>query len=495
MNLKYKSVLALGMSVAMMVQAPVVAFAGDASTDQSGSQDTTSTTTITAGVETKADGFEVYGKEGTNTISSTCGNGYLTYQEQTPTSIGQTIDGASKAFTFGTAYPSSNGSVETTISHVESGDEVKVTYTVTNKSGAPIEGYKVGSAADANINDNDAAQIGFLNEGAGIYMLDDNTGKAFTLLPGENESFDGIWYGAYTYNYYTHVFDNKDRTDAEMQKEDSALAYSWTVDLGTENTNKTVTRTAVFKIGNIELNQISYNPNTGEGVIAGTTVVNGSTKKVVVKTNNGEMTKEGYNFAGWGLSADATSASYHGGEEIDLGTLGSDLRLYALWQLIKTQDPDVTIEEVEEMIQVEETIKEAEPPVSTEGINIISTSAGNALPTTELGNAVAETKTVSLELSKVTPEQYVEVIRNTVQSVPMQGVAVIETNEVATFDRHIIEAMAERPDASYTIVFKDAGVKKKVVIPAGFDVLSLLDENGYCGFLRLAAMLGFTIIE
>ena len=483
MNLKYKSVLALGMSAAMMMQAPVVAFAEDVPTDQSGSQDTTSTTTITAGVETKADGFEVYGMEGGNKINSTCSQGYLTYQEQTPTSDGQTIDGSDK-FTFDTAYPST-GIIQTKISHVESGDEVKVTYTVTNNSGTTVNGFKVGSAADAKINGNDAAQIGFLNEGAGIYMLDENTGKAFTLLPGENESFDGIWYGAYS-GYYTHVFDNKDKTDAEMQNKDSALAYSWTVDLGTEETNKTVTRTAVFKIGNIELNQISYNPNTGEGVIAGTTVVNGSTKKVVVKTNNGEMTKEGYNFAGWGLSADATSASYHGGEEIDLGTLGRDLRLYALWQLAKASNPDITIEEVAQMVEEE---------ISNEGINIITTAVGDALPTTELGNAEAITKTVSLELSKVSPAQYVEVIRETVQSVPAQGVAVIETNEVATFDRNIIEAMAERSDVSYTIVFKDAGVKKRVIIPAGYDVQSLLDENGYCGFLRLAAILGFTIIE
>ena len=95
-----------------MMQAPVVAFAENVSTDQSGSQDTTSTTTITAGVKTTSDGFEVYGKEGTNTISSTCGSGYLTYQEETPTSISQTIDGASTAFKFDTAYPSSNGSVE-----------------------------------------------------------------------------------------------------------------------------------------------------------------------------------------------------------------------------------------------------------------------------------------------------------------------------------------------------------------------------------------------
>lgn len=480
MNLKYKSVLALGMSVAMVVQVPVVAFAtGNETTPQ-----------ITAGVQTKEDGFEVYGTEGTNTISSTCGDGYLTYQGEAPESgsSGNTIDGGD-FFQFDTAYPST-GNIQTKISHIESGDEVKVTYTVTNNSGTAVNGFKVGSAADAKINGNDAAQIGFLNEGAGIYMLDDRTGKAFTLLPAEGQSFDGIWYGDYS-GYRSHVFDNKDKSDAEMQNKDSALAYSWTVDLGTQDTNKTVTRTAVFKIGNIELNQISYNPNTGEGVIAGTTVVNGSTKKVVVKTNNGEMTKEGYNFAGWGLSADATSASYHGGEEIDLGTLGSDLRLYALWQLAKASNPDITIEEVAQMVE-EESDNEV---VSNESINIITTATGEALPTAELGNAVAVTKSVKLELSMVTPDQYVEVIRNTVQSVPAQGIAVIETNEVATFDRNIIEAMAERSDVSYTIVFKDAGVKKRVIIPAGYDVQSLLDENGYCGFLRLAAMLGFTIIE
>ncbi len=476
MNFKYRSVLALGMSVAMMVQAPVVAFANDGepieSTPESQtivstnpeSQSTASTDpVITADAEAKKNGFEVYGMEGTNKINSTCGSGYLTYQGTAPSdSNSPTIDGESD-FAFNTPYTTTDN-IQTTISYEKNGDEVKVTYKVTNNSNSVVEGYKVGSAADANINNNDRAQIGFLNEGAGIYMLDDNTGKAFTLLPTEGESFDGIWYGEYS-GYRTHVFDNKDRSAAEMQGSDSALAYSWTVDLGTEDSNKTVTKTAVFKIGNIELNQISYDPNTGEGVIAGTTVVNGTTKKIVIKKNAGEMTKEGYKFAGWGLSENAKSAKYKGGETIDLGMLENDLKLYALWQLIKTSNPSVTIEEVAQMVEEE---------ISNEGINIITTEAGEALPTTELGNAEAVTKSVSLDLSKVAPAQYVETIKNTVQAVPSQGVAVIETNEVATFDKNIIEAMAESNDVSYIIVFKHDGFKKKVVISAGYDVQTLL---------------------
>ena len=59
----------------------------------------------------------------------------------------------------------------------------------------------------------------------------------------------------------------------------------------------------------------------------------------------------------------------------------------------------------------------------------------------------------------------------------------------------MIAAMAARPDVAYNIVFKHDGVKMRIVIPAGYDVKSLLDEHGYCGFLRLATLLGFTVLE
>ena len=55
--------------------------------------------------------------------------------------------------------------------------------------------------------------------------------------------------------------------------------------------------------------------------------------------------------------------------------------------------------------------------------------------------------------------------------------------------------MESRPDVAINIVFKHDGVKKRVVIPAGYNVRQLLDENGFCGYLKLAEMLGFTILE
>lgn len=151
-----------------------------------------------------------------------------------------------------------------------------------------------------------------------------------------------------------------------------------------------------------------------------------------------------------------------------------------------TPDPEPSYEPQQE--------EPSEPPVE-EQVQIISTNTGDALPTTELGEAQAITKSVVLDLSKVTPAQYNEVVSDVVRKVPENGIAVIETDQPATLTTSMIETFAERSDVAITVVFKDAGVKKRVIIPAGYDVQSLLDENGYCGFLRLAAILGFTIIE
>lgn len=130
-----------------------------------------------------------------------------------------------------------------------------------------------------------------------------------------------------------------------------------------------------------------------------------------------------------------------------------------------------------------------------DGIDFISTDAGLALPTKELGDAVVATMSVSLDMSKITPVQFRDAVTTTIGSAPVGGVAVIETSEVATLDSNMIAAMQARPDVEYVIVFNHDGFKKKVVIPAGYDYSLLLDEYGYCGFLRLAALLGFTYLD
>ena len=154
-----------------------------------------------------------------------------------------------------------------------------------------------------------------------------------------------------------------------------------------------------------------------------------------------------------------------------------------------------TIDFVPASVAAEENPAPAYVPDNTEGINVVNTNIGEALPTTELGNAGAPTKTLKMDISMVTAAQYKEAVRDTVKTVAAGGNLVLETNEVACFDRAMIETFAERNDVSYSIVFKDAGVKKLVIIPAGYDVRSLLDENGYCGFLRLAGILGYTVLE
>ncbi|SHJ08941.1 hypothetical protein SAMN02745229_04085 [Butyrivibrio fibrisolvens DSM 3071] len=132
---------------------------------------------------------------------------------------------------------------------------------------------------------------------------------------------------------------------------------------------------------------------------------------------------------------------------------------------------------------------------SVDGIDFISTDAGLALPTTELGDAVVATLSVSLDMSKITPVQFRDAVTTTIGRAPVGGVAVIETSEVATLDSNMIAAMQTRPDEEYVIVFNHDGFKKKDVIPAGYDYSLLLDEYGYCGFLRLAALLGFTYLD
>ena len=56
----------------------------------------------------------------------------------------------------------------------------------------------------------------------------------------------------------------------------------------------------------------------------------------------------------------------------------------------------------------------------------------------------------------------------------------------------MIAALSARPDIDINIVFNYGGKQMKVTIPAGYDLNSLLDEFGYCGFLRLMSILGAT---
>lgn len=141
--------------------------------------------------------------------------------------------------------------------------------------------------------------------------------------------------------------------------------------------------------------------------------------------------------------------------------------------------------------QQNEEPKEPEEPDTTGQINIVDTSAGNALPTAELGDAIASTRTLSLNICNISPRQYSKAVQDTVAKTPEGGNIVIETNQVSCFDKNMMAAFAKKSSVNIFVVFKNkAGKKVLVTIPAGYDVMSLLDDNGYCGFMHLADVFG-----
>ena len=50
--------------------------------------------------------------------------------------------------------------------------------------------------------------------------------------------------------------------------------------------------------------------------------------------------------------------------------------------------------------------------------------------------------------------------------------------------------MSERADVSILIRYRDLGEEHQVLLPAGADVSSLGDENGFCGFRYLNQIFG-----
>ncbi|WP_034443523.1 InlB B-repeat-containing protein [Butyrivibrio sp. AE2032] len=71
----------------------------------------------------------------------------------------------------------------------------------------------------------------------------------------------------------------------------------------------------------------------------------------------------------------------------------------------------------------------------------------------------------------------------------------IETSSFISFHKSVMEALAKKTDVSMEISFLDGeykGNRMIVTIPAGTDVMSLVDKNGFVGFLYLAGKFGYT---
>lgn len=135
-----------------------------------------------------------------------------------------------------------------------------------------------------------------------------------------------------------------------------------------------------------------------------------------------------------------------------------------------------------------------DPNQAPAGAIVVSTNAGSADASAFIAAISGDkpAQTLSFTMSSITPGQYKNAIISNVANVPANGAFNIITDQVACLDAGMISALSTRPDIDINIVFNYGGKQMKVTIPAGYDLNSLLDEFGYCGFLRLMSILGAT---
>ncbi len=77
-----------------------------------------------------------------------------------------------------------------------------------------------------------------------------------------------------------------------------------------------------------------------------------------------------------------------------------------------------------------------------------------------------------------------------IKKAKMDSVLVIDTNCWVSFHKSVYMAISARPDLTVTINYRYQGKYYTVTIPAGADVMSLVNEEGFCGFRNLDAAFG-----
>ena len=101
-------------------------------------------------------------------------------------------------------------------------------------------------------------------------------------------------------------------------------------------------------------------------------------------------------------------------------------------------------------------------------------------------------KVVKVPAGNLTAIEYKNAFIKTVKEAPQNGTVILETAMCSCLDKAMVDALASRPDVTVQIVFPAAKNSKDnltVTIPAGYDVNSLVDANGYCGFMYLNSIL------
>lgn len=67
---------------------------------------------------------------------------------------------------------------------------------------------------------------------------------------------------------------------------------------------------------------------------------------------------------------------------------------------------------------------------------------------------------------------------------------IIDTQHWVSFDKTVLDAIADRRDVTIVVNYKYQGKKYSVTIPCGADVSGLADKDGFCGFRYLDQVFG-----
>ena len=89
-------------------------------------------------------------------------------------------------------------------------------------------------------------------------------------------------------------------------------------------------------------------------------------------------------------------------------------------------------------------------------------------------------------------------IARQIEVAPENFTVKVKTSLFYSFDKRVMQALADRPDVSLYVSFlknEYIGDRLSFVIPAGEDTMSLLDANGYAGFIYLGNKYGMTLEE
>ena len=131
--------------------------------------------------------------------------------------------------------------------------------------------------------------------------------------------------------------------------------------------------------------------------------------------------------------------------------------------------------------------------VSPTGANELPTVLGAYIGEEASNVPVQATKVVKVPAGNLTAIEYKNAFIRTVTEAPKDATVILETAMCSCLDKAMVDALATRPDVSVQIVFpkdKTGAESYSVTIPAGYDVNSLVDANGYCGFMYLNSLFG-----